>query len=232
MNLFTRKSALIAFTILFTQLFFSCSSTNLHSYKINYQYSELAISQVNILNINHAGEAILSAKVEDAESEKAVVLASAEAKSSFIGERKLQPVKSLRIAENPHAEEKVSHSTIKHNKVVKELKSPKQEKSNGKNQWIALGLALLLGAYGVHRFYLGHKGTAFTQLALIILALLAFIAAILLISLEIPALFLSLYALGFVLVIINSVWVIFDIVNILIGNLKPKDGEYSETIDF
>jgi TM2 domain-containing membrane protein YozV len=96
-------------------------------------------------------------------------------------------------------------------KVKKEVKAiikaaEKKEKAaeaadiaaSGKSQLIAAILAFVVGALGIHRFYLGYTGIGIAQL-------------------------LTLGGCG--------VWALIDLVRILMGDLKPKDGEYSETLD-
>jgi TM2 domain-containing membrane protein YozV len=46
------------------------------------------------------------------------------------------------------------------------------EELSRRNRWVAGALAILLGAFGVHRFYLGHTGWGLTQLLITVLSLL------------------------------------------------------------
>jgi TM2 domain-containing membrane protein YozV len=79
-----------------------------------------------------------------------------------------------------------------------------QAAGGDKNQLIALLLAIFLGALGIHRFYLGHTGTALLQVLLFVLGLF---------------LLFPLYAL--------ALWVLIDIILIAIGKLTPKGGSYN-----
>ncbi len=81
-------------------------------------------------------------------------------------------------------------------KVKKEEKKSKQF-AGGKSQLVALILAALVGALGIHRFYLGYIGIGVIQL-------------------------LTLGGCG--------VWALIDLVRIITGNLKPKGGEYTDTL--
>ena len=69
--------------------------------------------------------------------------------------------------------------------------------SEGKSQVVALILVLLVGALGIHRFYLGYTWQGVVQL-------------------------LTLGGLG--------VWALIDLIRIITGDLKPKDGEYTTTL--
>lgn len=66
-----------------------------------------------------------------------------------------------------------------------------------KSQLVALLLALVVGALGIHRFYLGYKWQGIVQL-------------------------LTLGGFG--------IWSLIDLVRIILGTLKPKGGEYDETL--
>jgi hypothetical protein len=69
--------------------------------------------------------------------------------------------------------------------------------SGGKSQLIALILVLIVGALGVHRFYLGHIGIG------VLMLLTGGVCGIL---------------------------VLVDLIRIITGDLKPKDGGYTETL--
>ncbi|WP_217275256.1 TM2 domain-containing protein [Hymenobacter sp. BRD128] len=107
--------------------------------------------------------------------------------------------------------------------------APKASPAHWRTKGIAVLLALFLGGIGAHLFYLGYygRGTAYlvatlVALGLIVVAIVGSIA--------------TLYGggAGFVgitiaAVIINSAVSILglvDIIRIIIGNLKPKNGEY------
>ncbi|QKG57520.1 TM2 domain-containing protein [Hymenobacter sp. BRD128] len=86
----------------------------------------------------------------------------------------------------------------------KELKrqlaaAPQGTAAEGKSQLVAAILCFFLGGLGVHDFYLGRVGKGILQI------------------------FLSLIAIGFILVII-------DFIRILIGTEKPKNGDYAKKL--
>jgi len=76
-------------------------------------------------------------------------------------------------------------------------KMAKPAGTEGKSQVVALILVLLVGALGIHRFYLGYTWQGVVQL-------------------------LTLGGLG--------VWALIDLIRIITGDLKPKDGEYGTTL--
>jgi TM2 domain-containing membrane protein YozV len=93
----------------------------------------------------------------------------------------------------------------------KELKrqlaaAPKSTTAEGKSQLVALLLNIFLGGLGIHRFYLGYVGMGILYIALLLTSFLI-----------VPAIAL------FVLLVI-------DLIRIITGNLKPKNGEYGKTL--
>lgn len=80
----------------------------------------------------------------------------------------------------------------------------------GKSQIVALILCILVGAFGVHRFYMGYLGTG------ILMLLLCF-------SLLLPII--NIFT-GVVLFI----WVLVDLIRILLGDLQPIDGEFIDSL--
>ena len=49
---------------------------------------------------------------------------------------------------------------------VRPVHAPALDGYSWRNRWIAGALAILLGPFGVHRFYMGYKGIGLTQLLL------------------------------------------------------------------
>ena len=88
----------------------------------------------------------------------------------------------------------------------KRLKDSSDDFPITNNQLIAALLALILGLFGIHRFYLGYIWQGILQL--VILGGLALT---------------SLFWLAWI-------WVVIDLVRIILGNLKPKKGDYEFTI--
>jgi TM2 domain-containing membrane protein YozV len=106
---------------------------------------------------------------------------------------------------------------------------PSQAPERGRSRGIAFLLAVLLGAFGVHLFYLGYHGRGIAYLA-------AVAAAFLLLVLAGVGLLASTYgggggfvalalAAGIISVVVNALSLI-DAVMILTNNLRPKNGEY------
>lgn len=82
-------------------------------------------------------------------------------------------------------------------KALKKHQGNVKQDGKGKSQLIALILVIVVGALGIHRFYLGHIGTGILML-------------------------LTLGGLG--------IWALIDLILIAMGKLKPKGGEYEETL--
>jgi TM2 domain-containing membrane protein YozV len=127
--------------------------------------------------------------------------------------RKAKKASALFLAENEPQQEPLP-------------KAPVRWRSRG----IALILALLLGSLGAHLFYLGYpkRGMLYLLLSIASIILLSIAAA-----LFITALFSS-SGVGFVvfgivalvLASVTGVLSLIDMIFILTGDLKPKDGEY------
>jgi TM2 domain-containing membrane protein YozV len=101
------------------------------------------------------------------------------------------------------AERKALRQQIKRHMAA----APQEKAADGKSQTTALILCILLGGIGVHQFYLGYTGRGILRIAL---ALTAFLI--------VPA-------------IVNLVLYILDIIKIVNGDLKPRNGEYAKTFN-
>ncbi|WP_236668689.1 TM2 domain-containing protein [Hymenobacter rubidus] len=86
--------------------------------------------------------------------------------------------------------------------IIKQKKatSPSRISAEGKSQLVAALLCFFLGGIGVHDFYLGYIGKGILQIFLTLL-----------------------FGLGIILVII-------DLIRILTGSLKPKNGDYASKL--
>jgi TM2 domain-containing membrane protein YozV len=110
------------------------------------------------------------------------------------------------------APEKAQEAKFDRKAFKKEVKrqlaaAPKSTTAEGKSQLTALLLNIFLGALGVHRFYLGYIGRGILYIALFLTSFLI-----------LPGIAL------FVLEII-------DLIRIITGSLKPKNGEYGKTFN-
>jgi len=102
------------------------------------------------------------------------------------------------------------------------------EAASGKSQLAAAILAFFLGALGVHRFYLGYTGKGLLQLGGYSMGVvLVFGAAIS--TLFTGAVSVAL-VIGTSILLAVFIWALIDFIRILIGKLKPKDGEYTSTL--
>jgi TM2 domain-containing membrane protein YozV len=100
----------------------------------------------------------------------------------------------------------------------------------GKSKVAAALLALFLGTFGVHRFYLGHHRSGLIQLLLTSLGLLLAIVAAFgaLINPATAATAVVLIYIGSMLLVSVSLWAFVDFIRILIDDLTPKEGAYEE----
>ena len=116
------------------------------------------------------------------------------------------------VATSAAAPEKAQEIKFDRKAFKKEVKrqlaaAPKSTDAEGKSQLTALLLNIFLGALGIHRFYLGYVGRGILYIALFLTSFLI-----------LPGIAL------FVLEII-------DLIRIITGQLKPKNGEYGKTFN-
>ncbi|MGV3503730.1 MAG: TM2 domain-containing protein [Adhaeribacter sp.] len=156
-----------------------------------------------------ATEVPAAAATEAAPTEATEVYLAATDKAAAVSTQELAQAKALYTAPVAAApKQQVSKvaqvkAAVKLNKEIKTL--VKEAKKNnmpaaqaeGKSQVVALILVLLVGALGIHRFYLGYTGIGIAQL-------------------------LTLGGCG--------IWALIDLVRIITGDLKPKDGDYTKTL--
>lgn len=147
-------------------------------------------------------------EVAVASTEKSVAPVSLKEASEKINktEEASQPKKISKLEEIRTAL-KVKKEVKKALKEQKEMVQEPASETTDKNQLAALLLAIFLGGLGIHRFYLGHTWQGIVQLLL-----------------WLTGIFLIIPLIGL------FVWVIIDIINIATGKLKPKKGEYGETL--
>ncbi|MCC3159127.1 TM2 domain-containing protein [Hymenobacter sp. 15J16-1T3B] len=114
----------------------------------------------------------------------------------------------------PGAANAVAPATRKalHREVRQAVKQARRQAAaapaaEGKSQLTALLLEIFLGIFGVHRFYLGYTGRGLLYIALLLTSWLI-----------IPFL---------VLAVLTTI----DLVLIITGDLKPKNGEYAKTFE-
>ena len=101
------------------------------------------------------------------------------------------------------------HQKVKNNATPVSKISNKKSEDEGKSQVVAIVLAVFLGVFGVHRFYLGYKGRGITMLLLSTVGFLFF-------------------GLG---LIISFVLTIMDILKIASEELGPADGsQYTQKL--
>ncbi len=78
-----------------------------------------------------------------------------------------------------------------------------------KERLVALLLCFILGTVGAHRFYAGR---IFSGICMLILTVLGFLTAV--------------FAFGFALIGITTLWSLIDLVIIILGNFKDSKGLY------
>ncbi len=102
---------------------------------------------------------------------------------------------------------------------------PTQETHNNKSQILAFALAILLGIYGIHNFYLGYKQKGMTQL---IITLVSIAGTTVLLFIPVVGVIAALA--GFAGLTIVWIWSLIDAIRIISGDLKPANGEYTDSL--
>jgi TM2 domain len=100
---------------------------------------------------------------------------------------------------------------------------------SGKNQWIAFGLAYFLGFLGVHYFYLGYKDVGLIRVFLLASSIMGLISSLAVKSRSSAPLILGtdkLLAFYIAILVVLYIWQFIDLFAILIGALKPLNGDY------
>jgi hypothetical protein len=102
----------------------------------------------------------------------------------------------------------------------------------GKSKVVAAILALLVGNYGIHDFYLGNKRNGFIKLGLTLIGMALMIAGLLSIAAtEAVTWFAALPAIviiGYVIILGVSIWSLVDFIRILTGKYEPVDGAFTD----
>jgi TM2 domain-containing membrane protein YozV len=97
-----------------------------------------------------------------------------------------------------------------------------------RDRTIAAVLAILLGSWGAHRFYMGQNKLGFIRLGITIFAWMLFLGGSLLtaaFTTEAVALFaISMYVVGYVILLGGFVWNVIDFARILSGEIQPDGG--------
>jgi TM2 domain-containing membrane protein YozV len=150
-------------------------------------------------------KATAEALVSQPATETKVVYSASANKAVAVSKKQLTQAKALyhgTVATPKKEVSKVAQikAAVKLNKEIKsivkeaEANNMPADQAEGKSQLIALILAFLVGAIGIHRFYLGYTGIGIAQL-------------------------LTLGGCG--------IWALIDLIRIITGDLKPKDGDYT-----
>jgi TM2 domain-containing membrane protein YozV len=190
----------------------SCSSEKLVA---SGNYSKLAIAQQSPTS-EHVPK-LLPASLAFETNRVCVFSASLEKQPALI-EKQATPQNKVETSGSSGISYKAKHSnqgkltqSIKPNHKLKTatVTSGKESPSGNRNWLAALLFAFFLGAFGIHRFYLGYTTIGIIQLLMTVIGTV-----------------LSLFIIGIPILIAVSIWVLVDLIRIAVGELKPKNGEY------
>ena len=112
--------------------------------------------------------------------------------------------------------------------LKKQLKDARHQNSKpmagGKSKVVAALLAIFLGSFGIHSFYMGQKKKGFIQLGLSLLGIGLIIAGassyVSGVGQTVPVTFI----IGYLLILGVGIWAFVDFIRILTGGLVPEEG--------
>ena len=107
-------------------------------------------------------------------------------------------------------------SNFANNQVIDTQKAKDHKNISSKSRLVALLLALFIGSFGAHNFYLGKKTLAISQLIITLVAF--FFMFIAMFTVSIFSMFVYIIAMLAV-----GIWVLVDFIFIIVGNAKDKD---------
>jgi TM2 domain-containing membrane protein YozV len=210
-----KKSNLFFIPVIAAVLLFSSCGSERPVMKTD--YSSLGIAQQSPMPISaeKQTEKLLRSQKKTAEP----IAKAGEEKASLISPRVLTEVNTPSKQEyliQSHKRKNVGASINLETENLLKKPAPnaaEESTAGGDRSWIvALLLVLLLGAFGVHRLYLGYTATGILQLVMLLVG--------------IP---LSLVLIGIPILVALSVWVTVDLIRIIVGELKPKHGSYTDS---
>ncbi|MCC3152833.1 TM2 domain-containing protein [Hymenobacter sp. BT770] len=122
----------------------------------------------------------------------------------------------LAPARTPALRQKAQQHVVQGFLITSRLQEPAPPVRN-RSKGVALVMALFGGLSGLHRFYLGYTGQGYASivLALLVVPFVAFVGGI---AGSATAGILMLSGIG--------AWLLVDIIRILMGKLKPRNGNY------
>ena len=117
------------------------------------------------------------------------------------------------------------------------ITTPLHKADEGKSQLIAALLAFFLGSLGIHNFYLGYKKKGMTQLLLTLGGYLVGIVGSIIAAIGATGASAGMVLLGSIITTVGwlvvlgvVIWALIDFIKILTGDLKPANGDYTDTI--
>ena len=134
-------------------------------------------------------------------------------------------LKSDKPGNNEISENPINKSQLK--KELKELTNSNSEGQGGsgsKSKVLAAILALFLGGFGIHRFYMGQKKQGFMQLGGTLVGIGLYVAGIASFVSGTGAAIPVVAIIGAVLLLGVSIWAFVDFIRILTGGLAPEEG--------
>ena len=112
--------------------------------------------------------------------------------------------------------ERMSNSNDSNQSLIKQNSSGNN--ISPKSRLVAMLLALFIGSFGAHNFYLGKQSLAISQLSIFLISMI-FMFGYMSTGLII---YMAIYTIATLVV---GIWVLVDFIFIIVGNAKDKDGK-------
>lgn len=120
------------------------------------------------------------------------------------------------LAQKTFDNERMSNSNDSNQSLIKQNSSGNNISS--KSRLVAMLLALFIGSFGAHNFYLGKQSLAISQLIIFLISMI-FMFGYMSTGLII---YMAIYTIATLVV---GIWVLVDFIFIIVGNAKDKDGK-------
>lgn len=120
------------------------------------------------------------------------------------------------LAQKTFDNERMSNSNDSNQSLIKQNSSGNN--ISPKSRLVAMLLALFIGSFGAHNFYLGKQSLAISQLIIFLISMI-FMFGYMSTGLII---YMAIYTIATLVV---GIWVLVDFIFIIVGNAKDKDGK-------
>ncbi len=102
------------------------------------------------------------------------------------------------------------------------------KKAGDKSKVVAALLAIFLGNFGIHDFYLGNKRNGIIKLGMTIVGIALMVVGFASVATTETVTLPALAIVGYLILLGVSIWALVDFIRILTGSYEPVDGSYTD----